>query len=179
LISTTRWDIAPRVILRLGANHGGDSGYRVCDMLTEHCLITMEKRKQEREQRLKAAAKAKSALIKAALTKYVNQLDIIAPIEEWPTLWKDLLFTEHKNRNQRYNLMIWLWRNGVLENIARDIVLYHNKWSGLMYDRDAMRQMDELVRELGKPNSRTAEYAHAKPMYIMEEREVLPRVNRS
>lgn len=167
-------------------SHGGDSGYRVCDWLTEHDRITslfhscMSNKfgrtlLGEREKRLLKAKAAKQELMRRNLTRFIHDTDLIRyPIDTWPAWVKTLTFKEHKDRNERYNLLIWLWRNGVVEHIAEKIVMYHGNYEGYRYDRAAIQQMADLVKGLSRPGSKIYEAAHAKPVFVMELERVDP-----
>lgn len=144
----------------------------------------MKKASAEKQARLAAAKRAKIALMDRALTRYVQETDIIAPIQEWPGWTKSLLFKPHKNRNERYNLMIWLWRNGVSAEIAEPIVMFHHKFgndadgTSYKYDADAHRQMKTLVTDLNNPMSKQYEIAKEKAIFMLDSKQVEPAKTR-
>lgn len=134
---------------------------------------------KEREARLAAAANAKRALMRKSLAKLVHDSQLIRPIPEWPSWTRELLFKEHKNRNERYNLIVWLWRNGVESAIAAEWTMYHGRFNQFEYDKQAHLQVEGLVKGLRNKNSKEYKFAMDKPIFVMEENKVEPQKTRS
>ena len=87
----------------------------------------------------------------------------------WPDWVKRLLYNGHKKNNERYNLWLYLWRNGVEPGYCSEIVLFH-----MGYDYGAKRDMKELERmAIDFYNPKRADKLLNKAIYIVKYNKVL------
>lgn len=73
--------------------------------------------------------------------------DLITDVVNWPAWAKQSLFKVHKNRSERMNLWVFLWKNGVPPEKAVEYVLFHGKVGLTTYDASAISSMGDLVKK--------------------------------
>lgn len=108
-------------------------------------------------------------------TRNLERLDVIDPIETWPKWAQENFHALHKSNNQRFNLWLFLWRNGVEPQLAQDIVFFHHRFGGeFRYDTNAWTDIGELVKVARQSLSEKKRKLEMKPMYILAAKRVLP-----
>jgi len=88
----------------------------------------------------------------------IEQSDEFFPFNKWPQWAKSLFLIKHKDRNQRFRLWIFFWKNGMEANRARYWVMF-----GGGYDRSAWSSMQDLVNKTQTPQGRA--YLGKFPVY--------------
>lgn len=81
--------------------------------------------------------------------------DLIADPQTWPVHWIIMLFTAHKDRRTRYRLFVFLWKNGIPPNLAREWVMYHGINTRFQYDRSAWASLNDAVEATKTEEGRT------------------------
>lgn len=65
--------------------------------------------------------------------------DIFYKVSTWPT-WAQVAFQKpHKDRNERFYLFVFLWKNGLEAWKAKEWMMWHRT-----YDRSAWQSMSDL-----------------------------------
>lgn len=65
-----------------------------------------------------------------------------APIKDWPTWVRRLFFKRHKDRNERFDMFVFFFRNGASPEQSARWVMYPG-----VYDASAHRSMQDAVRQ--------------------------------
>lgn len=75
--------------------------------------------------------------------------------KEWPLNKKQLFLKQHKKRNDRLELFLFLWGNGMRPERAMYWVLWHNT-----YDRSAIEDVQGMVRKAYSRDPVFTSYPH-------------------
>lgn len=97
----------------------------------------------------------------------LDNADIFYPVASWPQWARQALQNPHKNREDRFNLFVFLWKNGMEAWRAQEWVMYHKT-----YDTSAWKSMQDVVNHTKTREGRL--YLRRIPMMDME----LGRVDR-
>lgn len=75
------------------------------------------------------------------LTEFA-EADIFFPFNSWPR-WAQQAFTkQHKNRDERYKLFVFFWKNGMEPGTAASWIMRYGN-----YDRNAYSSLYDAVRD--------------------------------
>lgn len=68
----------------------------------------------------------------------IEEADVFFPMRQWPPWARQAFVKEHKNRDERFKLATFFWKNGMMAHQALAWVMWHGG-----YDRDAWRSMND------------------------------------
>jgi len=92
------------------------------------------------------------AAVRRRLTSMIKSSDEFFDIEEWPR-WARVSFLEpHHKRNERYNLFLFFWRNGLRAETAERWIMFHHNYRQYAYDKNALEDIRGL-RKLAELSS--------------------------
>lgn len=99
------------------------------------------------------------------LRRAINLSDVFYDYETWPAWAKMSFDKKHKNRNERFKLFVFFWRNGMEPGTARRWVMIHDT-----YDKAAWESMEDLVQKTRTKHG--TEYLERIPIYIFNSNRV-------
>lgn len=101
--------------------------------------------------------------------------DSFYPLSNWPEWAKTSFVNSHKDRNARFKLFVFFWKNGMEPyRAAHWTIGWHNR-HGFPYDQAAMRQVNELVQAAQMMRGRQYAYMWRMPVLDIQERRLHPQ----
>lgn len=87
--------------------------------------------------------------------------DVFFPFTQWPE-WARMAFVKkHKNRDERFKLATFFWKNGMMAHHAVQWVMWHGN-----YDREAWKSINDWLRQTTTKEGR--EYLQKIPVYDIQ-----------
>jgi hypothetical protein len=128
----------------------------------------------EQKKRRPANPRAFENLKKALLVRFENDINQdkgpfadcgVPPLNKWPRFEKDRLLAFHKSHDDRFKLFTFLYANGVMPEVASEIVTYWMKnvdWADELTPKIVM-DMKQMVADANAPIGTKNHFRIVKP----------------